>query len=196
MGVDVRRMGAQDYVRPATGGIRSPYTVVDTCFLAQQKAEAASSIASQSLFSPDPRTNRPPSFSRIGLRLLGLGPQYFFEALKVLLPASIFFFKFLEWWYSSDYARSRRGGAGDAALEPALRPPTRIDPHPEGVLRGEKKPVPGVCPICKDPLVNATALPTGWVADYKCAWDWVTENGTCPVTLVAVEPGDLRRIVG
>jgi peroxin-12 len=160
----------------------------------QRSAEAASRDVSASPFRPDPRTGLAPSSSLIALRLLGVGPRYFFEALRILLPASIFFFKFLEWWYSSDYARSRRV-AGDTTLEPAIRPPTRLDPHPDGVLHGEK-PMSGVCPICKGPLANATALPTGWVTDYKCAWEWVNEKGTCPVTLVAVEAGDLRKIIG
>ncbi|CAD6900233.1 unnamed protein product [Tilletia laevis] len=42
--------------------------------------------------------------------MLRSAPFIFFESLKYALPASIFFFKFLEWWYSPDNPRRRRGG--------------------------------------------------------------------------------------
>lgn len=46
------------------------------------------------------------------------------EFLKVLLPMSIFFFKFLEWWYSSEFSR---GGAGhDEENENIIPPPEKI----------------------------------------------------------------------
>lgn len=43
------------------------------------------------------------------------------EFLKVLLPMSIFFFKFLEWWYSSEFSRGnalRKGEEGENAIPP------------------------------------------------------------------------------
>ena len=49
------------------------------------------------------------------------------EFLKVLLPMSIFFYKFLEWWYSSEFARGGSGGAlGDGEAENAIPPPEKL----------------------------------------------------------------------
>lgn len=79
--------------------------------------------------------------------MLRSSPFIFFEALKYALPASIFFFKFLEWWYSPDNARRRQrrggGGSGNAANGASgedvegsfnLAPPKILLPHSRGVL--------------------------------------------------------------
>lgn len=59
---------------------------------------------------PNP-LREPAEFTR---RMVSSSPYIFFESLKYALPASLFFFKFLEWWYSSENPRrSRRGGGGD-----------------------------------------------------------------------------------
>lgn len=75
------------------------------------------------------------------LGLLRSSPYIFFETLKYALPASIFFFKFLEWWYSPDNARRRQargrgrgGGAGGEQDGFHLAPPKILMPHDEGVL--------------------------------------------------------------
>jgi len=49
------------------------------------------------------------------------------ELLKVLLPMSIFFFKFLEWWYASEFARGggRTGAYGDEEAN-IIPPPEKI----------------------------------------------------------------------
>ncbi|EST09916.1 Pex, N-terminal [Kalmanozyma brasiliensis GHG001] len=68
--------------------------------------------------------------------VLRLAPGTIFEALKYGLPASIFFFKFLEWWYGADNPRRRRtggsgtsgGGAGDDTSHPTLDPPIPLLP--------------------------------------------------------------------
>lgn len=140
---------------------------------------------------------------QILLRALRLSPKLFLEALKVILPTSIFFFKFLEWWYSSSYARSRMSGArSDDGATPAIRAPRqKLLPHPDGVLGAggtDAEPLikPGTCPVCKNPTTNPTALPTGWVGDYKCLYDYVSREGRCPVTRIACSTGDLRKING
>ncbi|CAD6574171.1 MAG: ubiquitin-protein ligase peroxin 12 [Cyphobasidiales sp. Tagirdzhanova-0007] len=130
--------------------------------------------------------------------LLGYPFQLALEALKYVLPTSIFFFKFLEWWYSSSYARSRLSAKSESKI-PALRPPPRsLLPHPEGVLGSEgQKVLPlGTCPICRKQTTNPTALPTGWVGDYRCLYDYVAKEGLCPVTRMKVTVGDLRKING
>lgn len=50
----------------------------------------------------------------------------FIEFLKVLLPMSIFFFKFLEWWYSSEFARGNgTGNYGEDEAENTIPPPEK-----------------------------------------------------------------------
>lgn len=166
--------------------------------LAQHKARKSTFESILSPFRRHPYTGLRPSIGRILLRYLLLIPRYAFDAFKIVLPTSIFFFKFLEWWYSSDYARSRRGGSGQGASDPPVKPPRPLDPHPRGVLADEEeKLAPGQCPICRtQPQANPTALPTGWVCCYKCAFAYVQEHRRCPVTFAAATTGDLRRIVG
>ncbi|KAG0051730.1 ubiquitin-protein ligase peroxin 12 [Gryganskiella cystojenkinii] len=109
------------------------------------------------------------------------------DFLKVLLPMSIFFFKFLEWWYQSDYYR-KASTAGDSAEVP---PPARIKPHPDGL------PLPraaNVCPICTKTLTNPTALSSGYVFCYPCAYKQVEDHGRCPVTLMYCRTDDLRKL--
>ena len=53
------------------------------------------------------------------------------EALKYALPASIFFFKFLEWWFGADNPRRRRNQPGSTtqhAQSTSLDPPQPLQP--------------------------------------------------------------------
>ncbi|KAF9992072.1 ubiquitin-protein ligase peroxin 12 [Modicella reniformis] len=109
------------------------------------------------------------------------------DFLKILLPMSIFFFKFLEWWYQSDYYR-KSSTAGDTAEVP---PPTRIKPHPEGLPMPR---IPNTCPICSKTITNPTALSSGYVYCYPCAYKQVEEHGRCPVTLMRCRTDDLRKL--
>lgn len=77
------------------------------------------------------------------LGMLRSSPYIFFEALKYALPASIFFFKFLEWWYSPDNARrrQRRGGPSSGSgngisgdTDTNLHPPKVLMPHGKGAV--------------------------------------------------------------
>ena len=142
---------------------------------------------------------RSPGVLRILARMAALSPRYVLEALKVVLPTSIFFFKFLEWWYSSSYARSRLSSAKSDSAQPAIRAPSaQPQPHPDGVLgaAGLSGLAKGACPICKQAVTNPTALPTGWIGDYRCLYAYVEEHGRCPVTQLPVAAGDLRKIMG
>ncbi|KAF9971730.1 ubiquitin-protein ligase peroxin 12 [Actinomortierella ambigua] len=109
------------------------------------------------------------------------------DALKVVLPMSIFFFKFLEWWYQSDYYR-KASAAGESAEVP---PPEKIKPHPEGLPMPRQ---PSVCPICLKTITNPTALSSGYVYCYPCAHKQVEEQGCCPVTLMRCRIEDLRKL--
>ncbi|GAA96706.1 uncharacterized protein L969DRAFT_105726 [Mixia osmundae IAM 14324] len=156
MGVDVRRMSALDYRKAREGALST-------------------------ISSPLRRrhgSGLPPSYLQVIWRYACLGPEYAFEALKIILPTSIFFFKFLEWWYSSDYARSRRG-PGSSSSDAAIRPPTPLPIHPKGVTAGEK-PVKGRDPLTGEKITNATALPSGWVYNYTSIHDYVEKHARCP----------------
>ncbi|SPO19957.1 related to Peroxisome assembly protein 12 [Ustilago trichophora] len=199
--------------------------------------------------------------------LIGLVPGVVFEGLKYGLPASIFFFKFLEWWYGADNPRRRRGGgqagatgssAGSGAngeeSNNTLEPPTPllpdlksgllstsiptsiqdtlpsykipqifalsgslldklnnpnessdsisarlINPNPNPTTSSRRKLIHNSCPICGTmPINNPAVLPSGYVFCYTCAFNFVEEHGTCPVTNLAIpERKDaLRKVLG
>ncbi|OCB90859.1 cyclin-dependent protein kinase inhibitor [Sanghuangporus baumii] len=89
-------------------------------------------------------------------RLLLRTPQLLLDSLRVLLPSTIFFIKFLEWWYSpSSPARS----ISTTPSGPRIPPPKLLKPHPQGIIVDSTK--YGECPICSGPIANATALPSG-----------------------------------
>ncbi|CAG8536999.1 523_t:CDS:2 [Paraglomus brasilianum] len=119
-------------------------------------------------------------------RSLIVGLAGILNLLKIILPMSIFFYKFLEWWYSSDYAKRI---AGDSTVN--VPPPERIEPDPEGIGIPD---TPNTCPLCIDELKNPTALPSGYVFCYSCIYPYVEEHGKCPVTLIKVDIEELRRV--
>ena len=123
-------------------------------------------------------------------RLLRTAPRLLLDSLRLLLPTAIFFYKFLEWWYSpGSPARSLSA----SPLGPVIPPPRMILPHPQGIPFD--KALYGVCPICKNGINNATALPSGYVYCYRCAYDHVSRHGRCPVTLLPARPWQLRKIL-
>lgn len=101
---------------------------------------------------------------------------------------SIFFLKFLEWWYSSEFAKRSGGGAASVVLPP----PKRLEPHPKGIPLPSS---PETCPSCGNPLTNPSALPSGYVFDYVCAMREVKENGRCPITLMPARVEDIRKVL-
>ncbi|SAM01400.1 hypothetical protein [Absidia glauca] len=64
--------------------------------------------------------------------------------------------------------------------------------------RGTKLPSsPNTCPLCMaSPVNNPTALPSGFVFCYTCAYRYVEEHGRCPVSWIKVERGveDLTKV--
>ncbi|KAL0098175.1 Pex12 amino terminal region-domain-containing protein [Phycomyces blakesleeanus] len=113
------------------------------------------------------------------------------EFLKVLLPMSIFFFKFLEWWYSSEFAR---GGGVQEESKATIPPPKNTKPDPRGVPLPS---TPNTCPVClSQPIPNPTALPSGYVFCYTCAYHYVEEHNRCPVTWQRTPQGvqDLTKV--
>lgn len=117
-------------------------------------------------------------------------PRLLLDSLKVLLPTAIFFVKFLEWWYSpSSPARA----LSTSPLGPPIPPPRLLRPHPQGLAVDRTK--YGECPVCRGPIANATALPSGYVFCYRCAHDQVEKHGRCPVTLLPASVWQLRKVL-
>ncbi|CAH1764751.1 7210_t:CDS:2 [Entrophospora sp. SA101] len=108
------------------------------------------------------------------------------DVIKILLPMSIFFFRFLEWWYSSEYARLQSGNNGID-----LTPPEIITPDPQGIPLPQSS---NICSLCNNHLTNPTAIPSGYVFCYPCIFRFVNDNGFCPITLIKVEVDDLRKV--
>ena len=123
-------------------------------------------------------------------RLLLTSPRLVLDSLKFLLPTAIFFIRFLEWWYSpSSPARV----LSTSPLGPAIPPPRLLTPHPKGITIDRTR--YGYCPLCGSTIANATALPSGYVFCYRCAFSHVEKHGTCPVTLVPAHTWDLRKVL-
>ncbi|KAF9224312.1 hypothetical protein BS17DRAFT_779627 [Gyrodon lividus] len=123
-------------------------------------------------------------------RLLMTAPRLILDSLKLLLPTAIFFIKFLEWWYSpGSPARS----LSSSPLGPAVPPPRMLPPHLAGIPVDST--MFGHCPLCQNPINNATALPSGYVFCYRCAFDHVEQHGKCPVTLLPTKVWQLRKVL-
>jgi peroxin-12 len=102
----------------------------------------------------------------------------------------MFFIKFLEWWYSPG---SPARALSTTPLGPVVPSPRILLPHPKGVPFNPTQ--YGQCPICHEPFRNATALPSGYVACYRCAYDHVERHGLCPVTLTPARVFQLRKVL-
>ncbi|KAJ2335565.1 ubiquitin-protein ligase peroxin 12 [Coemansia sp. RSA 2673] len=100
------------------------------------------------------------------------------DFLKVLLPLSIFFYRFLEWWYQSDFHKK-------VQMAPAPPPPMPLKPHPDGIA------------VPKDQTkqrTNPAAAPSGYVFCYPCIFEHISEKHACPVTLTKAQVGDIRKL--
>ncbi|KAG8779921.1 ubiquitin-protein ligase peroxin 12 [Serendipita sp. 397] len=145
--------------------------------------------------APPPQQNLipPKEYASLWHRIratLTSSPRLALDSLKVLVPLSIFFIKFLEWWYSpSSPARALSA----APKGPPVPPPRLLSPHPKGIPVDPTR--YGICPICQQPIANATVLPTGYAFCYRCIHPEVEAHGKCPVTLHPVELWQLRKIM-
>jgi len=125
------------------------------------------------------------------------------DSLKVLLPTSIFFLKFLEWWYASDFAR-QLASKTSASVDLPLPSYPAAPPTAEARKEAEKKLVElpedsKICPICENEMTNPAAIQTGYVFCYPCIYRWIEEDvgATCPITGARLLGGSegLRRIM-
>ena len=123
-------------------------------------------------------------------RMARISVNSILDSIRYILPMAIFFIKFLEWWYSPSSPARALSAAPNGPLVP---PPRLLTPHPEGV--GVDSREYGTCPICKGPISNATALPTGYVFCYRCIYAFIEKQGKCPVTLVPSHIWQLRKVL-
>ncbi|KND03227.1 ubiquitin-protein ligase peroxin 12 [Spizellomyces punctatus DAOM BR117] len=157
-GLQIRRMGAKDYRDHEDR---------------QQVLKKASEAALQNA-----------SRLRVLRHLLATIVSRGFDFLKYALPMSIFFFKFLEWWYTSEYHKQ----AGNQPIPP---PPKPLEPNPAGVPLPTD---PSICPLCTKQRTNPTMLPSGYVFCYPCIYKYVEEHERCPITFLPTTTEELRKI--
>ena len=122
------------------------------------------------------------------LRWLRLAASLLFESLKYALPASIFFFKFLEWWYGADNPRRRTHASNTTPLPP----PKPLPPNTQTTIAHN------TCPICSAaPINNPALLPSGYVTCYTCAHTHLQATSRCPVTNLPIPQGTdaLRKVL-
>ena len=112
------------------------------------------------------------------------------SALKYILPLGIFFLKFLEWWQSSDFAAQLARKTSSSIELPPPAPLPLSETAKESQNRKE-------CRLCGRAIVNPTAIQTGFVFCYVCAYKWVKESSRCPVSGQTLLNGvdGLRRLV-
>eukprot|EP01119_Soliformovum_irregulare_P025384 TRINITY_DN9383_c0_g1_i1.p1 TRINITY_DN9383_c0_g1~~TRINITY_DN9383_c0_g1_i1.p1 ORF type:complete len:355 (-),score=58.02 TRINITY_DN9383_c0_g1_i1:264-1328(-) len=102
---------------------------------------------------------------------------------KLLLPITIFSYKFLEWWYHEN-----------SRLTPEIPIPPAPKPLPKAEMGLRLPDDPRLCPICQQDRKNAAAIPTGYVFCYPCIFTYVQDHGKCPITLVPADLDSIRRI--
>lgn len=128
-------------------------------------------------------TNDPPiikAFWKV-VDLLGLLVDF----TKYLLPLAVFFFKFLEWWYTDS---NKTGLTNEEPLPPPPEPPKLA---PAGLQLPADR---SLCPVCNKARVNPAMLPSGFVFCYTCIHPYVQEHGMCPVTKMPASVERIRRV--
>jgi len=120
--------------------------------------------------APGPRSLFSPR--EFGSRVLG--------SLSVLLPASIFALKFLEWWHASDFAKqlSRRAAEG---LE---LPPPVVSGLPDGSVKGILKKAGGGGGASSPTKASTSSSPP----ESEKKVDFVVDDSTTPIALPSLLP--------
>ncbi|KAF8916821.1 hypothetical protein CPB85DRAFT_1288067 [Mucidula mucida] len=175
VGVPYFRAKAQDYYEDLGGGVSADIMNVNTDIRLIDLRAAAVNAGKAS-----------PS-QKLGIlalirHLITRSPQLLLDSLRLLLPTG--------WWYSpGSPARS----LSTSPLGPAVPAPKMLPPHPRGISFDRQQ--YGMCPLCHEAINNATALPSGYVFCYRCAYDQVEKHGMCPVTLLPTRVWQLRKVL-
>lgn len=119
---------------------------------------------------------------KTGRNLVQLG----LDSIKYFLLASVFSFRFMDWWYSSDTS---------AAVRPkvlVVPPPSIPAPvHQNGIVLPEDR---SLCGLCNTKRKNSAATPSGYVFCFQCIFDHVEVNEHCPVTHWPLTHAGIRKI--
>jgi peroxin-12 len=103
------------------------------------------------------------------------------------LFATVLGFKLAEWWFNTAQAVLQQGPK--LAVPP---PPPRLPIAEDGI---PLPPDARMCPMCLRVRTNpAVAAPSGMVFCYPCIRDAVERTRRCPVTGVAVQANQVRRL--
>eukprot|EP01133_Synstelium_polycarpum_P018137 gene18137-21678_t len=102
---------------------------------------------------------------------------------KFILPASVFLFKSLEWWYSEN-----RSSPPSLPIPPPPSPPKRA---PNGLIPPADK---SVCALCVRERTNPAICGSGFVFCYPCIHKYVQQHGKCPITFLPTGVEQLRKI--
>ena len=174
--MDLRRLGPEDFVRCDH----------NETVLSVNSLQRAAMQAQRAKLTPEQRKG---ILARIR-RLIFTSPKLLLDSLRLLLPTAIFFVKFLEWWYAPG---SPARALSATPTGPVVPPPRMLPPHPQGIPFDPTS--LGTCPVCCQPINNATALPSGYVYCYRCAYEEVEEHGRCPVRLLPAQMWQLRKVL-
>ncbi|KAJ3232085.1 ubiquitin-protein ligase peroxin 12 [Chytriomyces hyalinus] len=101
-------------------------------------------------------------------------------ASTYVIPAAIFGFRFMEWWYASEYHKLAQ------SQEPIPPPPESMMPSPDGIPLPSD---PSLCPLCVSEVKNPALLPSGYVYCYTCIYKHVEKHNECPVSKLRVVGG-------
>ncbi|EGG24647.1 RING zinc finger-containing protein [Cavenderia fasciculata] len=102
---------------------------------------------------------------------------------KFILPASVFLFKSLEWWYSENRISS--------PSVPVPPPPAPPKPAVGGLAVPQDK---QQCPLCLQPRTNPAICGSGFVFCYPCIFNYVQQHSKCPITYIPTTTDQLRKI--
>lgn len=108
--------------------------------------------------------------------------HFLLDISQYLLPSAIFFFKFLEWWYSEP-----RFQDSDA--------PVPDPPDPPRLAQGVSLPADkSICPICEKKRTNPAVAASGFVFCYPCIFKEISTYGKCPITSLPENVDNIRKI--
>ncbi|CAL8466830.1 g6366 [Coccomyxa elongata] len=103
------------------------------------------------------------------------------------LILAIFGFKLLEWWYTSAEDKL----ATEKKLAPPPPPPPPM-PAPDGVPLPSD---PSLCPLCRQARTNAAMTTvSGYAFCYPCLFNFISQEGCCPVTRIPATIDSVRRL--
>ncbi|KAK9916810.1 hypothetical protein WJX75_007322 [Coccomyxa subellipsoidea] len=111
----------------------------------------------------------------------------FSDHTRNALILAIFGFKLLEWWYTSAEDKL----AAEKKLTPPPPPPPPM-PAPGGMALPS---VPSLCPICRQTRTNpAMTTVSGYAFCYPCLFNFISQEGCCPVTRIPATIDSVRRL--